>query len=188
MKRYTVVGLCVAMSLALISAVLLSAQDVDVGDAPVSYTVHLTEYMMHVDDMEMDAALEFEVGKEYQITFINDGSVEHEILIGQNALVTDAENNYHLDFETNLLDDVEMSILGEMDGKEFVVGVSGLIEFELNPGLQLTIDFTLPEDKVGDWELACFVSVDPEATEENPGITHFDLGMKMPVVVKAASE
>jgi uncharacterized cupredoxin-like copper-binding protein len=156
-------------------------------EEPVVYNISLTEYVIQVEGMEEGQALEFVVGQPYELHFSNDGTLEHEILVGQEALVTDTEMNYHLDFERNLLNDVETFIKGEMNGEDFAIGVSGLIEFEINPGQELTIGFTLPEEKLGEWEFACFVSSSPDATEEEPGLTHFDLGMMLPVMVLAAS-
>jgi len=186
MLRRIVIGLLIVANLCLLSVVLLSA-DAGNPEGPFAvYNITMKEYTVEVDGMEKDTPLQFEVGKLYELHFTNAGALQHEVLMGQNALVTDTEYNFHLDFERNLLDDVEVSVVGEMNGAEFVIGTAGLVEFEVNPGQELTISFTLPEDKIGDWQIGCFVSIDPEATDDNPGLTHFDLGMKLPVVVAAS--
>jgi uncharacterized cupredoxin-like copper-binding protein len=183
MVRRTAFVLLLVFALGLVSLSPLSANGDEPGEPYAVYNITMKEYEFDVEDMEAGAPLEFEAGELYELHFTNAGEVEHEVLIGQNPLVTDAENNFHLDFEANLLDDVEVSIRGEMNDADFVIGVTGLIEFEINPGQELTLSFTLPEEKVGEWQIACFVSVDPDATEEEPGATHFDLGMTLPVVV-----
>jgi uncharacterized cupredoxin-like copper-binding protein len=182
-RLFLVAGLC------LLSVGLLTAQEDEAGaEEPFAvYNFSMQEFSFLVEGMEEGAPLQLEAGKLYELHFTNEGALMHELLAGQEALVTDAEHDYHLDFATNLLDDVEVSISGEMNGEPFIIGVAGLVEFELSPGQSLTISFTLPEEKVGEWEIACFSSIDPKATEENPGLTHFDLGMKVPVVVSAPS-
>lgn len=188
MFRRTVGVLLLVIALSLVSVSPLNANGDEPGEPYAVYNITMKEFEFHADDMEAMEPLEFEVGQLYELHFKNEGSLEHEVLIGQNPLVTDAEHNYHLDFDGNLLDDVEVSIRGEMNDADFVIGVTGLVEFELNSGQELTLSFVLPEDKIGEWEIACFVSVDPDATEDNPGATHFDLGMKWPIVVSAAMD
>jgi hypothetical protein len=128
-----------------------------------------------------------EVGKDYALHFTNNGTLTHEVLIGSQPIVI--EGGFHHDFTDSLLQDVEVEITGEMNDAEFAIGVTGLIEFEMAPLQELQIQFTLPETAIGEWELGCFVSLNPDtATEENPGAGHYDAGMHLIVNVVAASE
>jgi len=45
--------------------------------------------------------------------------------------------------------------------------------------------FTLPDTKVGDWEMGCFISIKPDAPDDDPGAGHYDIGMHIPVSVVA---
>jgi hypothetical protein len=150
----------------------------------VEYTLTMTEYQFALNDTDVGTPLELEVGTPYTLHFVHAGTVEHEVLIGKNAI--EIGENMHLDFETNLLDDVEVEIAGMMNNEPFVIGAAGMIEFELNPGQDLTISFTLPEEKIGDWDIACFVYLLDTATDENPSPTHYDVNMRIPVHIVAA--
>lgn len=44
--------------------------------------------------------------------------------------------------------------------------------FQLQPGVELEVEVTMPKDRVGEWELACFV----------PG--HYEAGMHVPVNIR----
>ncbi len=151
--------------------------------APINIT--MTEYKFSVEGLDEGAPLQFETGKEYTLHFKNAGKLEHEVLIGSDPIVI--KEGYHHDFNNLLLSDVETTVSGQMNNDEFVIGTAGLNEFELKVGQEMTIDFTLPDDKVGDWEMGCFVSIDPNATEEDPGAGHYDIGMHIPVKVVAGT-
>jgi uncharacterized cupredoxin-like copper-binding protein len=160
----------------------LHAQDATPEPTPV-INVTMNEYKFQIEGQDADTALQLEAGKEYEMHFKNGGTLKHEVLIGSSAI--EIKDGFHHDFNNLILSDVEVEISGEMDGKDFAIGVPGLNEFELNPGQELTIHFTLPEDKVGDWEMGCFVSVNPDAPEDDPGAGHYDLGMHISVNVVA---
>lgn len=183
--RFTRSLVLVGVILSIItSSAVFSLLAQDAGAEPedaINFT--LSEYKIEIEGQGDNSALELETGKEYTLHFTNGGTLTHEVLIGSDPIVI--ADNYHHDFANLLLADVEVSITGEMNGAEFAIGVAGLNEFEINPGQEMTITFTLPDDKVGEWEMGCFVSLDPNAPEDDPGAGHYDVGMHIPVTVVA---
>lgn len=187
MLRRTAMGLLIVLSLSLLAIAFVSADDDTTPPNVIEYNISMKEYGFVVDGLNKGDPLTLEVGQPYILHIKNDGTLSHELLIGQDANVSDSTHNYHLDFAANLLDGVETEFSGQMNDKQFTITTPGMGEFEIEPGQALSFGFTLPEDKVGNWQLGCFVFSDPNATDANPGITHYDLGMKLPVVVTAAS-
>lgn len=53
---------------------------------------------------------------------------------------------------------MEIEIKGEMKGKAFKMESRDLIYMGLEPEVKLKVVFTVPHDKVGEWELGCFYS------------------------------
>jgi uncharacterized cupredoxin-like copper-binding protein len=161
------------------------AQD-DVPEEATEFTITMSEHQFAVEGQELGEAIQLEVGKPYTLHFVHAGELEHEVLIGQEAIVI-GEGMHH-DFTSALLDDVETAIAGLMNDDDFVIEVAGLAEIEMNPGQELSISFTLPEEKIGEWEIGCFVFLDEEATKENPGPSHYDAGMHLSINVVPAAE
>lgn len=171
---------------AFISGLSVMAQEDEIEPEAIVFDISLIEYQIVINGLQPGDSLELEAGQPYTFNFVNDGTGEHEILFGQNAI--ELMEGSHLDYEVSLLDDVEVSISGLMGDKNFIIGVTGLIEFEVYPGQELSFTFTLPEDKVGEWEMGCFIFLNADATEENPSPTHFDVAMHRAIHVVSASE
>ena len=166
--------------------VVHSAPAKQAADEPTVLNISMSEYKFVVDGQKEGDPIRLETGKPYRLVFHNIGTSEHEALIGQQPKII--AGGYKHDFTNNLLEDVETTITNGQEESGFTIGAAGLAEFELLVKQDLAIEFTLPDDKVGDWELGCFVSLDPKATEENPGAGHYDVGMHLPVtVVKGSS-
>ena len=106
----------------------------------------------------------------------------HEILFGRNP--TKYPGGYAHTYSEPLLDDVAVMLTNPLD-KDFMVNVPGLDQFQIGVGKQMTIEFTLPDSKVGSWEMGCFEFVSMNNSEANPGPTHYDVGMHLPIVVSA---
>ena len=144
-----------------VAASLAFAQDAE----RIEVVIELHEFNFTIAGGEANAPIVFQAGQPYSVVFANLGMMEHEVLIGRTVLV---ENGVPDGYETNLLDAVEVDVVGE--GWE--VGTSGFVEVELEPGESVTIHFTLPAELVGTGEIGCF----------NPG--HDQAGMLAPVVVE----
>lgn len=170
----------------VVPVVALSAPVKQKADEPIKFDISMSEYKYVVDGQKEGEPIKLETGKPYKFVFHNVGSSEHEALIGQDPITI--TGGFKHDFKNSLLDNVETVITNGQEESGFTIGATGLAEFELLVKQDLAIEFTLPDDKVGDWEMGCFVSLDPNATEENPGSGHYDVGMHLPVVVvKGAS-
>ena len=106
-----------------------------------------------------------EAGVPYVLSFVNVGSMEHEVLIGQGLLV---EDDIPDGYETNLFEGVVLDVTGD----DWFVRVGGMIEFELEEGESVTLEVTVPDSRIGVWEIGCFI----------PG--HYQAGMKAPFEIR----
>ena len=178
-------GFIAAIS-AVVPFVALSAPVKQASDEPTTFNISMSEYKYVVEGQKEGDPIRLETGKPYRLVFHNIGTSEHEALIGQEPKII--TGGFKHDFTNNLLEDVETTITNGQEESGFTIGAAGLAEFELLVKQDLAIEFTLPDDKVGDWEMGCFVSLDPKAPEDNPGAGHYDVGMHLPVtVVKGSS-
>ncbi len=172
----------------LLAALPVAAQE-DSGSAlpdAVEFNITLTDYSFVVEGMEANQPLELQAGQPYVFHFTNaSGShMAHEVLVGQNAMTL--EGGFKHDYETPMLDDVEAVLTIQMGDYEYLVGAAGLNEFEVPPDGEINLSITLPETKVGEWEIGCFEFLSMDNTEEDPGPTHYDVGMHLPIIVTAA--
>lgn len=94
-------------------------------------------------------------GERVEIEFENIGFAAHEIVFGKEVLF---EKGKPLGYEEEFFQGIEIEINGEADGKGFKVEFRDLIYLELEPEARLKVVFTVPHDKVGEWELGCFYS------------------------------
>ena len=163
---------------------LLSAQAAT-AEPPYPITITMTEYKFSIEGQADATPLQLETGKEYELHFKNAGTLEHEVLIGSGPIII--KDGFHHDFHHLLLSDVEVVLSGQMNGGDFTIGVAGLNEFQLKAGQEMVTTFTLPDNKVGAWEMGCFVSLNLNATDTDPGAGHYDVGMHIPVNVVAGS-
>jgi uncharacterized cupredoxin-like copper-binding protein len=134
------------------------------GQEVVELEVRMTDFAY------TPSTLNFPAGAEVRLTLINDGALEHEMLIGRNA----GEG-----YEVDLFDRDPSKV--EASGTEgFHVGSAEEIEeegyhVELEPGASGTLVFTVPPEKAGEWEMGCFL-------DEG---THYEQGMHGPVEITA---
>ncbi len=174
-KLLLVVAICT-----IVPFVALSAPSKQKPDEPVSFNISMSEYKYVVEGQKEGEAIKLETGKPYRFIFHNMGTGEHEALIGHEPKIL---GGFKHDFTNNLLEDVETTITNGEEESGFTIGAAGFNEFEILVKQTLAIEFTLPDEKVGDWELGCFVSLDPNAPEDNPGAGHYDVGMHLPINV-----
>ncbi|MDA0989107.1 MAG: hypothetical protein O2783_08355, partial [Chloroflexi bacterium] len=118
----------------------------------------LGEYYFEVESRAKGAPLELQAGRKYTLRFINMGSELHEVLIGRDVVTEDGQPT---SYRRNMLDGVRTAVegstaVGDRVG-DFEVVAGAIEELELEPGVVLEVKFTIPKDKVGEWELACFI-------------------------------
>lgn len=104
-------------------------------------------------------------GKTYQLTLVNRGTVEHEFMAGRQMMMGGEEEHGYMQ---NFFEGIE--VLVQFEGG--AVEVDELVEVEVEPGHQVTLTFTVPDGKRGEWEIACFVS------------GHYELGMHGALTVR----
>ncbi|MCL1602062.1 MAG: cupredoxin domain-containing protein [Actinomycetia bacterium] len=145
-------------------------------------TIDLSEFSFSPDGLNL------KVGDTVTITLRNTGEKPHEWMIGRDV---DTDEGFPDGFHENFFDDVmgiavapEDAAMGQsdmdMDSTDTTVAA---MEDEMGhgfmvmrpPGEQATVTFTVTEDQIGEWEMACF---------EEDG-AHYDDGMKGKVTVEA---
>lgn len=132
---------------------------------PVRITLKMDEHRFDPSTIRVKA------GQEIRLTLVNQGKETHELMIGR-ELMTRAGRpvGFHQDFFDGVV------VKAERGGK--AIDIRELMEEEeevhgfrvaLEPGSEpVTLIFTVPADKVGEWQMGCF---------ENDG-AHWDLGMQ----------
>lgn len=148
-------------------------------------------------------AITLTAGQHVRIMVENHGMKNHEFMIGRTVMYTEAgaPNGFEVDFFEGIEDQVQVT-LGEsaslmIDGETVMMGGMGegeeegmhdmegmgeeegmaihmgwMLESPMGSGMTV-IEFTVPEDRVGEWEMGCF---------EDDG-THYDDGMRGTVIV-----
>lgn len=127
--------------------------------------IEMGEFYFQLEGQERNEAIVLEAGVPYVVSFVNVGSMEHEVLIGQGLLV---EDDIPDGYETNLFEGVVLDVTGD----DWFVRVGGMIEFELEEGESVTLEVTVPDSRIGVWEIGCFI----------PG--HYQAGMKAPFEIR----
>lgn len=105
-------------------------------------------------EAEKNAPITIHAGQRHLIRFENVGNVEHEVHFGRGP-----------DLEARLYKE---NLFGE-HGEEGGMGFLGL---HLLPGESATLHIWIPEDKKGEWEIACFM----------PG--HYEAGQRAPLIIE----
>lgn len=138
----------------------------------IKVKVLLSEMSFQVEGMPEGAPLVLKAGERYKLIFENVGVVMHEVLLGRGLISNHGDHNY----KEHMLAETPMILTGSsiIDGKKriFAVDVNGFEEFELDPGLRLSLLVTIPESARGVWELGCFAA------------GHHEAGMFLPVLVQ----
>ena len=186
-SRTTFFAMIALLVLAIGAPAFAQEESTPSPDTPVEFNITMTDYKFSVDGLAPDQPLQLEVGQAYRlhITSASQSKIAHEILFGKNANVVAGTS--HLDYADPMLADVEVLFSATNNGGDFTFAATGMAELEVAPGQELTLEFTLPDDKVGNWEIGCFEFMDMTNTDANPGPTHYDVGMHLPVVVSAAA-
>jgi uncharacterized cupredoxin-like copper-binding protein len=184
-SRFTrVIGLLVFL---VVGVLPLYAQDSDHGHGHGSsgeatpITISLTEYAVLIEGQPANTPLHLEAGKAYELLLKNTGKDKHEVMLGSEP--KQLNNTFWHGYKTDFLKDVELTLSSKLHDQELTVVALGLRSVVISPGQTLAVNFKLPADRVGDWELGCFLFLQPTADMDHPGPSHFDAGMKLPLHV-----
>lgn len=127
-------------------------------------TIELSDFAFSPEDVTV------KVGDTVTVKLTNTGAVSHEWMLGREAETEDGSTS---GFHENFFDDVEgiqvmpMDAAQGMEGMEGMEGDHGFMILR-GPSEEASVTFTVTADKVGEWEMGCFVD----------GGAHWDAGMK----------
>lgn len=140
---------------------------------PVTITIEMSEYAFAPSEIEL------QVGQEVTFNLVNVGQLDHEIMFGRDVMQVDNRpSGYMMDmFESAQVEpmvEMEAGMEMEEEHEEGEEGHEGFMVFLPHGNENASINFTVTEDMVGEWEIGCF---------ELDGV-HYDAGMKGTLVVK----
>jgi uncharacterized cupredoxin-like copper-binding protein len=149
-KRWLMMLLVSILISMLVAASPLSAQ----GEEEIKIKIFLDDYFFQLEEEEENAPIILKVGQKVEIEFENIGFDKHEVRFGKRAIF---EEDMPPAYRENLLQGVEVEIRAAMNGKGLKIESLDLIYLELEPEAKLKVEFTVPGDRVGEWELGCFL-------------------------------
>jgi plastocyanin len=163
-----------SMLFLLIAGLLLAACAGSATPSPVTITLDMNEYTFNPDTIEV------KVGQPVTIEMVNNGTLEHELMIGRNVAMMDGRPN---GFEHDLFAEagIEPNVVGGMmemaedDAHTEEEGHmhEGFMVTLPKTGDKATLSFTATKEMLGEWEMGCF---------EQDGV-HYDAGMKGTFIV-----
>lgn len=159
----------------VIAGALLASCAGSATPEPVTISMDMNEYTFNPDTIEV------KVGQQVTIEMVNNGTLEHELMIGRDVAMMDGRPN---GFEHDLFAEagVEPTLVGGMmemeeEGAHTEEEDSHMHEGFMvalpNTGDTASLTFTVTEDMLGEWEMGCF---------EQDGV-HYDAGMKGTFIV-----
>ena len=163
-------GLILALMFMSVSLAACAGQ----APEPVTYTVELSEYAF------TPQTIEAQVGQEVTITWVNAGTLEHEVMFGREVkLMDNRPDGFHTDMfqMAGVEPKVMQEQMAEMSGSTHGPSHTGFMIVLPKTGNQATMTFKVTDDMEGEWEIGCF---------SQEGV-HYDAGMIGKFVVKPAS-
>lgn len=164
MKKFGLILLLVALSITLAACAPQTSE-------PVTYTIELSEYAFTPN------VIEAKVGQQVTLELINRGVLEHEFMIGRDAMMmNNRPGGYRVDMfqmaniEPQVMMPDEMSGMGDASGR---ADHSGFMVVLPKTDDRATLTLTVTKDMTGEWEIGCF---------SQEGV-HYDAGMKGKFVV-----
>jgi plastocyanin len=144
--------------LAVYAALLvLTAACAQAPPEPANLYITMTEYAF------TPGLIELRVGQEVTITLDNQGQIDHEIMFGRQLMSMDGRpSGYSVDLFENagvtpavvLPDDIEDHM---MEDHGETMHHSGFMVMLPGQDHQATINFTVTEEMLGEWEIGCFL-------------------------------
>lgn len=150
-----------ALLVVITIGITLSACSGSSTPKPLEITMEMSEFAFNPEH------LEFQVGQEVTIHLVNTGSLEHEIMFGRDVEIEDGQpHGYMTDMFAAAGIEPEVMMMGDASGSmdehsengtEGDHGHDGFMVEVPAGGEEYTMQFTVTEDMVGDWEIGCFV-------------------------------
>lgn len=180
MKRSPLIITLSIVALVAVSALIILPQVFAVGGEgeatpqATALTISLNEMNFTLDGQGPNDPITLKAGETYAITFVNKGTVEHEVMAGNGDLLKRANGTPH-GYTNNFFDGITeiQALISQSKDKQVKVEFDNLDEVELDPGMSATITFTVPKSYAGQtFEIGCFI----------PG--HYEAGMHAPLIIK----
>lgn len=120
--------------------------------------ITMGEFYFQVAGAEKNAPITLKAGETVTLDFKNVGVIVHEAMLGRETKMEDGRLH---GYKENLLEGVKVMLehkmrVGNMERK-FGIEAESLEELQVEPGMEVELQFTVP-NRVGEWELGCFVS------------------------------
>lgn len=142
--------------------------------APLEMTIQMSEFAFTPNRIEA------QVGQQVTLNLVNDGALEHEIMLGRNMMTGDAGQPNGFETDMFMMANMQPTVTfgeGMAEGMDMGEGEMGMTSGEHSgymvslPGMggqtaQMT--FTVTEDMIGEWEFGCFAQ---EGTHYQQGMT-----------------
>jgi len=139
-----------ALLVVIAMGIILSACSGSSTPKPLEITVEMSEFAFNPEH------LEFQVGQEVTIHLVNTGSIVHGIMFGRDVEIADGQpHGYMTDMFAAAGIEPEAMMMGDGSGEEN--GHDGFVVEVPSGSEEYTMQFTVTEDMVGDWEIGCFV-------------------------------
>ncbi len=139
------------------------------GSIEREITILMGDQFFQVQGAAPNIPINLEVAVPYLITFKNVGKAVHRVKFGRGVEIEEGEPFTYVE---DLFEGVKATASGETATGRFSIDMERFSELQVDPGVELTIEFTLPQSKKGEWEIGCFF----------PG--HYDAGMFAPLTVQ----
>ena len=122
------------------------------------------------------ATLQASVGQEVTIELVNNGALEHELMLGRDVKMTASRpDGYRQDLFVSA--HVQPAVVGGVDEDMAMSGHgsehSGFMVIVPTGAATATVTFTATREMLGEWEIGCF---------SQDGV-HYDAGMKGKLVI-----
>lgn len=130
------------------------------GGSQRELTILMGDFFFQVQGFVPNLPITLQVATPYKLTFKNVGNAVHRIKFGRGI---DIEEGVPFDYVEQLFEDVNVRVRGATPAGNFKIDMQRFSELEVDPGVELIVEFTLPQSKQGEWEIGCFVTAHYEA-------------------------
>lgn len=126
--------------------------------------IDIGEIYFRVRGQPPGAPLVLTAGERTELVFWNEGRKLHEVYWGRDVVMEAGRPD---GYAIQLFEGVEVEVVGRMAGQDFLIEAGSLYEIYLYPRQRLSVFFTLPVEKRGNWEMGCFLPGHYEAGQRH---------------------
>lgn len=148
--------------LAAMAVLTLSACGGQSAPASVEYTITMNEFAYEPNKIEL------KVGQQVTLHLVNQGALDHELMIGRDAMgdanTPNSFEHYMFEETAPMMSGTGYTVMGADGGMDTMDMGSGqdhegfmVLMDGNNPEGKATLTFTVTPEMVGEWEMGCFV-------------------------------